>query len=104
MKKKFELKNCFGDVCELTLDMEQVKFIFRKVLSGDEIYIVVFNNNEVKKYDSDRHFRATSYFDDFEMIYPERISFANCGIEPNEEENFICIKENKKWKKEFIYC
>ena len=96
MKKKFELKNCFGDVCELTLDMEQVKFIFRKVLSGDEIYIVVFNNNEVKKYDSDRHFRATSYFDDFEMIYPERISFANYGIEPNEEENFICIKENKK--------
>ena len=95
MKKKFELKNCYDDICELTLDMEQVKFIFRKVLSGDEIYIVVFNNNEVKKYDSDRHFRAMSFHDDFEMIYPERISLDNYGIKPNEEENFICIKENK---------
>lgn len=88
---KYQLKNCYGDICELTLDLNKVKFIFREIISGDETYIVVFNNNEVKIYDSDRHNRFHDYYECLEMIYPEKISLNVPCIEPDEEENFIYI-------------
>ena len=91
---KYQLRNCFGDICELTLDLNKVKFIFREKVSGDETYIVVFNNNKVKIYDSDRHGRFENYYDDLEMIYPEQISLNTDCIEPDVEENFIYKRRN----------
>ena len=93
MKKKYQLKNCYGDICELTLELNKVKYIFREIVSGDETYIVVFNNNKVKIYDSDRHGRFNNFYEDLEMIYPDTISLNVPCIEPDEEVNFIYIKE-----------
>lgn len=93
MIKKFKLKNCFDDVCELTLEMDDVKYIFRQLISSDELYIVVYKSGKIKTYDSDRHFRTMTFAEELEMIYPEKINLEYDGIEPDSVGNFICIKE-----------
>lgn len=95
MEFDFELKNCYGDIFNLRLDMTNVKYIFRQVLSGDEIYTVVYNDNKVECYDSDIHFRHIDYHEEFEMIYPNKINLLESYTNPNTVKNFI-TKENLK--------
>ena len=96
MKKKFQLKNCYGEICELTLEMNNVKYIFRQLISGDEVYIVVYKSGKVKRYDSDRYLRTMSFHEEFEMIYPEKINLYAFKIEPDEVKNFICINKHER--------
>lgn len=96
MVKKYKLKNCFGDVCELKLEMRDVKYIFKQIISGDDVFLVIYKNGEVKKFDSDMHFRCSEYYEGFEMIYPENIDLNIYEISPDEENNFICVKKGEE--------
>ena len=91
---KYTLKNCFDDICELDIDLENVKYIFRSVISGDEVYRVVYKDGSIVKYDSDMHFRCESWYEELEMVYPEHIDlFDTEDVDPNEKDNFVCIKK-----------
>ena len=94
--KKYIIKNCFKDICEVSVDMDNVKYIFKQVISGDELLKVVDKQNNVYTYDSDMHTRIGSYIDGFDMIYPDNIDL-DYGkyFEPDKTENFICIQKNK---------
>lgn len=93
-KRKFILKNCFDDIVELEIDMTEVKYIFRQVVSGDEMITVVYNNGEAVDYDSDMHFRVQSFHEEFEMIYPDKIDFyAGRRYKPGEIKNLKCVKK-----------
>lgn len=100
MKKEeiiVRLKNCFDDVCELTVDVDNVQYIFKQTLSNDEIAIVVYKDNSVAVFDSDMHGRCISYAEDMEMIYPEQIDlYGGCFYNPNERDEFKLIKEEEK--------
>lgn len=92
-KRKFILKNCFDDLVELEIDMTEVRYIFREVVSGDEIFTVVYNNGIAESFDSDMHFRCQTFREELEMIYPERIDlYAGERQKPGEVKNFKCIK------------
>lgn len=93
MKKKFILKNCYDDEILLTLELTNVKYIFKRVLSSDEVFTVVYKDNKVETYDSDMHFRHIDYNEEWEMIYPEQIELLTNTIEPNTKENFVKKEE-----------
>lgn len=95
--KKFTLKNCAGDICKLSIDLDDIKYIFKQVISGDEIFIVVDKNNKVKEYDSDMHCRCMTFNEGLEMIYPQKIDlFSSEEFEPDSVKEFVFIKEGNK--------
>lgn len=96
---KFVLKNCWNECFDLEIDLSKVKYIFRQVISGDEVYTVVYNDNSVKNYDSDTHFRCTDYNEEFSIIYPEEIDLGCCYVEPEQETNFTKHIETKEENK-----
>ena len=98
--KEFILKNCFNNKIKLEINMDEVKYIFRQVISSDEILIVVYKNGKVSTFDSDCHGRCMSFSEELEMIYPEEIKLdsGNC-YEPGEVDYFYLLKEGEtKWK------
>ena len=98
--KEFILKNCFKDKIKLEINMDEVKYIFRQVLSSDEILIVVYKNGEVSTFDSDRHGRGMSFNEELEMIYPEEIQLDSGNYyEPGEVDYFYLLKEKQNENK-----
>lgn len=95
MNKKFIIKNCYKDICEIDLNMDNVKYVFKTNISSDEILIVVDNGNKVTSYDSDLHGRIQDFMEDFVMLYPENIDLIDNYVSPNEKDNFICTKKGE---------
>lgn len=94
--QEFILENCFKDKIKLEINMDEVKYIFRQVISSDEILIVVYKNGEVSTFDSDIHGRHMAFNEELEMIYPEEIQLDSGNYyEPGEVNNFYLIKEGE---------
>ena len=92
--KEFILKNCFNNKIKLEINMDEVKYIFRQVLSSDEILIVVYKNGKVSTFDSDLHGRSMSFSEDLEMIYPEEIQLDSGNYyEPGEVDCFYLLED-----------
>ena len=98
--KEFILENCFKDKIKLEINMDEVKYIFRQVLSSDEILIVVYKNGKVSTFDSDCHGRCMSFSEEREMIYHEEIQLDSGNYyEPGEVDYFYLLKEKQNESK-----
>lgn len=98
--KEFILENCFKDKIKLEINMDEVKYIFRQVISSDEILIVVHKNGKVSTFDSDFHGRHMSFNEELEMIYPEEIQLDSGNYyEPGEVDYFYLLKEKQNENK-----
>ena len=97
--KEFILENCFKDKIKLEINMDEVKYIFRQVLSSDEILIVVYKNGKVSTFDSDCHGRSMSFSEELEMIYPEEIQlYSGNYYEPGEVNHFYLLEKHNESK------
>ena len=98
--KEFILENCFKDKVKLEINMDEVKYIFRQVISSDEILIVVYKNGKVSTFDSDVHGRCMSFSEELEMIYPEEIQLDSGNYyEPGAVDYFYLLKEKQNENK-----
>lgn len=91
-KKDFNLFDFEGEESKVSIDLDEVKYIFKKVNSGDDILIVVDKDNNVTNYDSCQSVRLSSIEEEFVMIYPNHINLHGKYYNPNEIENFVKIK------------
>lgn len=70
MKKTIKLKNCYDEITEVTLNLDNISCIIVHELSGDLILTAFdLEGNEVKYVDSDTHNRNNDWWGGYEVIY-----------------------------------